>query len=78
MTTRCRECGKSWAGHRPEHCTVCHETFGGTYTGDLHRRGEYGDDTNPRRCVHPLDVGLRLSDKGVWVRPRPEALAAVA
>lgn len=65
----CGVCRKSWTGHRPEHCTVCHETFGGTWTGDKHRVGSYSDPGDPRRCLDPAEAGLRLTSRGLWARP---------
>ena len=64
----CKPCGKSWTGTRPEHCTLCHQTFGGTRAGDLHRVGSFNDPDNPRRCLNPADIGMRLDARGIWVR----------
>lgn len=73
MHTECRGCGKGWNGYKPEHCTVCHETFGGTWAGDMHRTGEHGVRTgdNRRRCLTPAEMrnkGLTLNAHGLWVR----------
>lgn len=69
MKTTCTVCGKTWRGHRPEHCTVCHETFNSTFAGDAHRRGEYPN----RYC----DTSKLIYDetKDVWITGRmPESL----
>ncbi|WP_428844217.1 hypothetical protein [Brevibacterium celere] len=60
---RCAECGKSWGGRKPEHCTVCHETFSGTTAGDRHRRGEYPN----RSCS--TDGLVHNPDRDVWQLP---------
>lgn len=65
----CRQCSKAWTGLKPEHCIVCHQTFGGTDAGDRHRVGSYSDPGDPRRCLDPAQVGLILNDRGLWSRP---------
>lgn len=42
MNWVCRDCKKTIVGYKPEHCPGCHETFGGTRAGDLHRAGRHG------------------------------------
>ncbi|WP_438817549.1 FDXHR family putative zinc-binding protein [Streptomyces finlayi] len=59
------KCGKSWSGQKPEHCSACCETFGGTGAADIHRAGTYGVD---RKCLDPANVALRLDARGIWVR----------
>lgn len=62
----CTECRCTWSAPKAEHCTVCHETFGGTYAGDRHRVGSFTDPGDPRRCLHPAEIGLRLNSRGHW------------
>jgi hypothetical protein len=60
-------CGKSWTGKRLEHCTVCHETFTGTSSGDKHRTGDYFPST--RRCLSHDEMrakGMAQNARGVW------------
>lgn len=45
LVASCR-CGARWTGTKPEHCTVCHQTFGSTTAGDKHRYGK----PEQRRC----------------------------
>lgn len=73
MTWTCRTCEKSIVGHKPEHCPECHETFGGTRAGDLHRAGQHGVTSGPdrRRCLTPAQLeakGLVQNSKGYWVQ----------
>jgi hypothetical protein len=53
----CLHCGAQWRGVKPEHCTVCHRTFGGTTAGDRHRFGAPG--TPERRCGTDEDLCQR-------------------
>jgi len=76
-TATCPKCQKSWNGLKPEHCRVCHETFGGTAAGDKHRTGEHAVNEGPnrRRCRTPEEmneVGLQQDPKGIWRNPGPE------
>ena len=60
-----------------QHCTECHETFGGTYTGDRHRVGPFPDG---RRCLTPdemLTKGWHRDDRGTWHRQMPPAVSGV-
>lgn len=80
------KCGKSWKTLRAEHCTVCHETFSGTKTGDAHRVGKHGvkEGADRRRCLPPSEVRVGGSDKnpgyplrwneerGYWSEDRPD------
>lgn len=52
MQWQCRKCDTTIIGYKPEHCTVCHETFTSTTSGDMHRVGDHGvkEGTNRRRC----------------------------
>lgn len=65
--TVCRDCSKSWTGFKPEHCMSCHHTFGGTDAGDRHRVGKFNDPDDPRRCLDPVEAGLKLSKRGIWI-----------
>lgn len=70
MTWTCRDCDTTIAGSKAEHCTVCHETFGGTVAGDAHRVGAY--ETYSRRCLtvgEMLGKGMARNDRGVWSQP---------
>lgn len=53
MQWTCHKCDSTIIGYRPEHCTVCHETFNGTHVGDMHRTGDHGvkEGPNRRRCL---------------------------
>ena len=53
MQWTCHKCDTTIIGYRPEHCTVCHETFNGTHVGDMHRVGDHGvkEGPNRRRCL---------------------------
>jgi hypothetical protein len=69
--TTCLRCGHAWTGLKPEHCTACHQTFGGTTAGDLHRVGQHGVTEGPdrRRCLNAQEMlakGLVLNDRGLW------------
>lgn len=70
MTWTCRDCKKNITGGKLEHCPVCHETFTGTESGDLHRAGRHGVD---RHCLTPAQMeakGLTRTSKGYWQRER--------
>ncbi len=62
------KCGKRWKTLRAEHCTVCHETFSGSKTGDAHRVGEHGvtEGPNRRRCLAPAEVKIKRGKRGVF------------
>jgi len=75
-------CGKQVPWGRAEHCTVCHESFSGSVTGDAHRVGSYEPDE--RRCLTRTEMlakgwQLKVRSGGckVWSGPAmsPEALA---
>jgi len=73
VTWTCRDCEKIIIGHKPEHCPECHETFGGTHTGDLHRGGQHGVAVGPnrRRFLTPDQMrakSLVQNSKGYWIR----------
>ena len=70
MKSICR-CGKTWAGMKAEHCAACHETFTGTYAGDLHRVGKHAVSSGPdrRRCMtedEMLARGMTKNAKDMW------------
>ena len=67
MTCTCNGFG----GLRTEHCTVCHETFTGTSSGDKHRVGDFnpGDKNYPRRCLSADEMrakGMEQNARGQW------------
>lgn len=59
----CRTCHVTVHGLRAEHCTVCHRTFSGATSGDMHRVGKHGIKTGPdrRRCL----TGDELTERGL-------------
>ena len=57
------QCGATWSGHRIEHCPVCHQTFSGTSTGDVHRTGPQ----EARRCLTTDE----LTALGLWATTNP-------
>ena len=42
MQWTCHKCDSTIIGYKPEHCTICHETFTSTISGDMHRVGDHG------------------------------------
>jgi hypothetical protein len=80
MTTH-PKCGKTWSGHRMQHCPVCCETFSGEQAGDRHRIGDHAlpkGTPGARRCMTPEEMrkaGLILDSRGIWAGaeyvPRP-------
>lgn len=68
----CIRCGAYWTGNRPEHCTVCHQTFGGETAGNKHR---YGTFDPPERKCHDAEwmrgKGWHLDEHNVWRLPAP-------
>lgn len=79
MSTCSPTCVKPRPGSNAQHCKVegCHQTFGGTGAGDLHRVGRHGVD---RRCLTPAEMeaaGLRLV-RGIWKREGPLTRRAAA
>lgn len=66
MSGACHLCRYTWTAPRAEHCTVCHQTFGGTYAGDMHRVGKFNDPDDPRRCLKGDEAGLQLNNRGHW------------
>lgn len=72
------DCGAVWTGTKPEHCTVCHQTFGSTTAGDMHRTGAHAIWKGPkrRRCRSVewmRGKGWRQDDAGIWRLPAPES-----
>lgn len=68
MTWTCRDCHKTIVGYKPEHCSECHETFGGTRAGDMHLAGTHGVG---RHCLTPDQMrarGLIHNSKGYWIQ----------
>ena len=71
MTWVCRTCKKNITKRSYEHCPVCHETFGGTRAGDMHRVGRHGVTEGPdhRRCLTPTEMeakGMTQARAGIW------------
>lgn len=65
-------CGETWTGFRIEHCTVCHQTFTGTQSGDMHRVGPHWP-IGQRRCLTPAEMetkGMRRNARGRWTTGR--------
>lgn len=62
MTHKCRpSCTAGWAPSRKAHCSHCGENFSTVGNFDKHRQQD--------KCLFPERVGLKLNDKGVWVKP---------
>ncbi|ACX30881.1 Gp42 (endogenous virus) [Propionibacterium phage PAS50] len=73
MQWTCHKCDSTIIGYRPEHCTVCHETYNGTCAGDMHRTGDHGVKTGPnrRRCLTMDEMhakGMTRNPHGYWTR----------
>lgn len=71
MGGSCWKCGKTWGGSRTEHCTVCHESFTGSTSGDMHRTGDHAVNEGPdrRRCLTVDEMtgkGMVRNDRGIW------------
>lgn len=67
MNWTCRDCEKIIIGHKPEHCSECHETFTCTRAGDLHRAGQPGVN---HHCLTPAQMegkGMVQNTKGYWM-----------
>ena len=79
----CAVCGSEIPGpFSGGHCNSCHQGFNSNYADGLHRRGEYGNPKNPRRCLTPDEMrerGMSLNARGLWVSKalRPESLAEI-
>lgn len=67
MSALCTDqCVSPKVGQTFQHCKVCHQSFGGTVAGDMHRVGKHGVD---RRCLTASEMegkGLHLNSRGVW------------
>ena len=51
-------------------CAGCGEYFNSTKAFDMHRRGDFGTDENPRRCLTPMQMntrGMAKNAQGFWV-----------
>ena len=70
MQWTCHKCDTTIIGYRPEHCTICHETFNGTYAGDMHRVGDHGVKTGPnRRTIDEMEAkGMKRNRHGYWTQ----------
>lgn len=65
MNITCGKCPAIWTGEARCHCSACCNTFGGVTSFDAHRvqYGEHG------KCKKPEDIGLVLTEKGIWSVP---------
>lgn len=75
MQWTCHKCDSTIIGYRPEHCTVCHETFNGTHVGDMHRTGDHGVKEGPNRrrrlTVDEMEAkGMKRNRLGYWITGR--------
>ena len=75
MQWTCHKCDSTIIGYRPEHCTICHETFNGTHVGDMHRTGDHGVKEGPsrRRCLTVDEMeakGMQRNKLGYWTTGR--------
>jgi hypothetical protein len=71
MAVTCGKCEATWTGSRIEHCTVCHETFTGATSGDMHRVGDHAVFEGPdrRRCLSVEEMtekGMTRNGRGQW------------
>ena len=71
MQWTCHKCDSTIIGYKPEHCTICHETFTSTTSGDMHRVGDHGvkTGTNRRRylTVDEMEAkGMQRNKLGYW------------
>ena len=64
MPGYCRKCGDKWSGLRRAHCTGCHKTFNSLGGFDKHRKDF--------KCLDPGDLGMVMSDDGIWSSPMSE------
>lgn len=51
-------------------CQCCKEFFNSTAAFDKHRRGDFGNEENPRRCLLPMQMmaqGMAKNAAGFWV-----------
>lgn len=73
------QCGATWPGLSPCHCSACHRTFSGVVLFDKHRhaQGEHGGCHDPetirnRRTGEKL---MFLRDDGIWHGPEMDKAA---
>lgn len=71
MAVICSTCSATWTGQRIEHCPVCHETFTGASSGDMHRVGDHAVFEGPerRRCLAAEEMtekGMARNERGHW------------
>jgi hypothetical protein len=51
-------------------CPRCAEFFNSTVAFEKHRRGDFGNEENPRRCLTPMQMnaqGMAKNADGFWV-----------
>jgi hypothetical protein len=51
-------------------CPCCSEFFNSTVAFEKHRRGDFGNEENPRRCLTPMQMmaqGMATNADGFWV-----------
>jgi hypothetical protein len=51
-------------------CPCCAEYFNSTVAFEKHRRGDFGNEENPRRCLTPMQMtaqGMAKNADGFWV-----------
>ncbi|MDN8037425.1 FDXHR family putative zinc-binding protein [Burkholderia vietnamiensis] len=61
--------GKKLTGDRNQ-CRGCGEYFNSAKAFDRHRRGDFGNEENPRRCLSPYQMakrGMAKNADGFWV-----------
>lgn len=65
----CR-CGEKWTGLNRCHCggLGCHRTFNSLGAFDKHRKDF--------KCLDPLEIGMQMSETGIWGTPMSEELKA--
>lgn len=52
------------------HCSTCHEFFNSDKAFDKHRVGDFGSDTDPRRCMTVEEMsgaGMEINKDGYWI-----------
>lgn len=55
---------------RRNQCGGCGEYFNSDSPFDRHRIGDFGSETNPRRCMtveEMKEAGMTINDAGFWV-----------
>jgi len=60
----CVKCREKWTGLSRAHCTGCHRTFNSVGAFDRHRVNF--------KCLDPVDLGMKMDEKGIWFKPMPK------